>query len=311
VKKSINNFFKLNFQIDPDFRPIKNTSHKMLENISFVEEKSGFTKEKLEIINIFASSLVEKFDCFFEDVILFNPENKFFYVKNGDEKIGYFIFKDECIYHFFIFKEICSSFPRIQKLIFEKILKDFRIVKCFTYALDSSFLNLILEKQKRITVEGCAPFVYQYQNNFREKKYFGNDNRFEEFQLNLIENNVNNEKYIQEIIKDEKNFLTKEEVFPMLEKGNLYFFRNQESIIGIGVKQNSLVYENVSSIGMLIKQEFRQKGLGSLLLLKLQHLCLMEGKISNSGCAYENVLSRKTIEKSSGELRGFVLNVDF
>jgi predicted acetyltransferase len=283
----------------------------MLEIITFAEETSGFTKEKLEIIKKFTSSLIEKFDCFFEDVILFNPENKFFYVKDDLEIIGYFIIKNETIFHYFIIKEICSKFPSVKKLIFEKILKDFGIKNCFTYGLDSSFLNLILEKQKSISIDGCAPFVYQYQNNFKDQKYIGNDKRFDKFQLNLIQNNENNEKWIQEIIKDEKHFLSKEEVLPMMEQGNLYFFEDKESIVGIGVKQNSLVYEDVSSIGMLIKSEFRQKGLGSLLLLKLQHLCLLEGKISNSGCAYENNLSRKTIEKSSGELKGFVLKIDF
>eukprot|EP01080_Neovahlkampfia_damariscottae_P003591 gene3591-6326_t len=129
--------------------------------------------------------------------------------------------------------------------------------------------------------------------------------------LKLIEDNQENHEIIFKMIEGETYFMSKEEVVPMAQQEQLYFFSNENEIIGIGIKQKSRIFDDIWSIGMLIKKEFRSKGLGTLLLIKLQEICLLEGKISMSGCACSNIASRKTIEKSSGNLNGNVVSVQF
>jgi len=174
-------------------------------------------------------------------------------------------------------------------------------------------MTLLFDYQRGIELQGYTPFIYNYQNNF-DKNYqfinYGNEKRFDDFNLELIENNEQNFKTVSEIIKDEEFFLTVNEIEPLLKNKILYYFYKDKEIYGIGVYQESRISNDYVSIGMLIKKEFRRIGLGTLLLLKLQQLAIKNNKVlCMSGCSARNPNSRKTIEKSSGILRGKVIIV--
>jgi len=83
-----------------------------------------------------------------------------------------------------------------------------------------------------------------------------------------------------------------------IEKELIYIARLDDEIIGFGAREDGVICKKNSSIGMYVRPEFRQKGLGTNILKAMQHLVHEEGYTPIAGCWYYNHNSKKTLQKS-------------
>lgn len=78
----------------------------------------------------------------------------------------------------------------------------------------------------------------------------------------------------------------------------IYIVRYKNEIIGFGVIEYQKIVDLYASIGMIVIEEFRQKGYGANILNGLKNIVNSKGKKAISGCWYYNHNSKKTIESA-------------
>jgi predicted acetyltransferase len=274
--------------------------------INFSKEEENYSENKIKIIKEFSNELIYKYDTFYEETIIFNPQSTFYYIQNSNSTIGFIIIneKEKEIYSYYLTPDFEKK-NNLREKIFMLIKDMFDLKKAFIYSIDYLFLNLLLSHQEKITVQGNAPFIY---NNEKIQEY----ENLDDYELELIEYNDENIKKLEILCNDEKHFIQgEEEIKKSIENKELYYFLKEKELIGIGVFQKSKIFDDSSSIGMMILKEYRNLGMGTMLLKKL-HCFSFKNNITttSSGCSSENFVSKKTIEKSFGVQRGNVLVIN-
>lgn len=290
--------------------------------ITFRREENLIAEEKIEILREFGVGLEYKFDTFLEE-FLFSDDNSFYYIqeeREGEERkvIGFVFLKEreepKRVYNYYLRREYEAKNNTSRDKILRIIVENFGVTNFSIYSIDYLLLNLLLDYQISIKCTGYAPFTYNFDLNFKNKEFLTEkDERFEMYYLELIEYTPENLEKTAGMIKGDQYFISSvEQLQECMEERIIYYFKNKETnaIVGIGVLENSRVMSECCSIGMFILEEYRKQGFGTLLLLKLQHLALLNGKtVCTSGCEKENRNSRKTIEKSGGILHGTYLEI--
>jgi hypothetical protein len=94
--------------------------------------------------------------------------------------------------------------------------------------------------------------------------------------------------FLKEEIENIKNTIDEE----------IYIAKNGNDIIGFGVIEYQKIVEIYASIGMIVREEFRQNGYGANILNGLKNIVRAKGKIPISGCWYYNHNSKKTMESA-------------
>lgn len=78
---------------------------------------------------------------------------------------------------------------------------------------------------------------------------------------------------------------------------------SNEILLGVGVAQKVFASMNYYDIGMIVKKDYRNKGIGTYIITKLREVCCQENLIPVCGCWYYNHASKRTLEKA-----GFISN---
>ena len=78
----------------------------------------------------------------------------------------------------------------------------------------------------------------------------------------------------------------------------IYIARHGNEVIGFGVIEYQKVVDIYASIGMIVRDEYRQKGYGANILNALKNIVKAKDKIPISGCWYYNHNSKKTMESA-------------
>jgi GNAT superfamily N-acetyltransferase len=80
----------------------------------------------------------------------------------------------------------------------------------------------------------------------------------------------------------------------------IYIAKHDDIIIGFGIIDYQKIIDIYASIGMIVIEEYRQKGYGANILNELKRIVKSNGKIALSGYWYYNHNSKKTIESAGG-----------
>ncbi len=276
-----------------------------VDSIVFTQEQDNYSSNKVKWLKEFCSSLHHTIDGFYEQEFAFQQDSSFYYIVFEEEQVGFFLVNEmkKELYTYYITEQFNSNY-NLRRPIFQRLIKTFQISSSILYSIDIELLNLLLDVQTGLECIGYAPFVH---NSSKVQPAILSIDAESCYTLHTIENTAENQSILRDIIKEEVFFISEQEMIPLLQEQQLYFFKDKDTIIGVGILQHSLIQEHVCSVGMCIKQEFRRQGLGTLLLLQLQQKG--SPKIVTSGCSVMNDASRRTIEKSFGILRGRVLKV--
>jgi len=78
----------------------------------------------------------------------------------------------------------------------------------------------------------------------------------------------------------------------------IYIAKHENNVIGFGIVEYQKIVNIYASIGMIVREEYRQKGYGANILNGLKNIVKSRGKIPVSGCWYYNHNSKKTMESA-------------
>jgi GNAT superfamily N-acetyltransferase len=83
-----------------------------------------------------------------------------------------------------------------------------------------------------------------------------------------------------------------------IDASELFLTLRLDNCVGFGILEQSKLYDDVASIGMFTIEEYRQMGVGIATLTMLIEECRQRGLHPVAGCAYDNHLSKKTLERA-------------
>jgi len=78
----------------------------------------------------------------------------------------------------------------------------------------------------------------------------------------------------------------------------IYIAKHENNVIGFGIIEYQKIVNIYASIGMIVREEYRQKGYGANILNGLKNIVKSKGKTPISGCWYYNHNSKKTMENA-------------
>jgi predicted acetyltransferase len=78
----------------------------------------------------------------------------------------------------------------------------------------------------------------------------------------------------------------------------VYIVTHENNIIGFGIIEYQQIVNIYASIGMIVREEYRQKGYGANILYELNNIVKSKGKTTISGCWYYNHNSKKAMESA-------------
>jgi len=107
--------------------------------------------------------------------------------------------------------------------------------------------------------------------------------------------------FLKDEIENQKNLIDEE----------IYIVRHENSVIGFGVIEYQKIVDIYASIGMIVREEYRQRGYGANILNGLKNIVKSKGKIPISGCWYYNHNSKKTMESAGAYSKTRLLRFHF
>ncbi len=98
---------------------------------------------------------------------------------------------------------------------------------------------------------------------------------------------------------------------PYILNQRLYILEAAIGFLGIGLADPVLIHPPYTCIGMFVHPDHRQRGVGAYLIQQLKARVYALGYIPIAGCGYNNVASRKTLERGGMITRDRLLGFAF
>lgn len=96
-----------------------------------------------------------------------------------------------------------------------------------------------------------------------------------------------------------------------ISKGCIYIAEKENEVVGFGVIESGIIREDLQSVGMFVRKEYRMLGIGTNILKGLKNIVKGRGKEAISGCWYYNHNSLKTQLKSGNYCHTRLLKIKF
>ena len=216
-------------------------------------------------------------DSFWESHV---RESNFYKIVDGEDLIGYFaIHKETVLMLFNIFEE----YRNISQELFSFIKKYESVKEALIPTGDEFFISHAIDNYSKIEKQA---YFSIYTNK--------NPQIILDIELQLAD--IEKDKGILSLCYD---FLKGEiENIKNTIDEEIYIVKHGDKIIGFGVIEYQKIVEIYASIGMIVREEFRQNGYGANILNRLKNIVKAKGKMPISGCWYYNHNSKKTIESA-------------
>lgn len=95
-----------------------------------------------------------------------------------------------------------------------------------------------------------------------------------------------------------------------IKQGDLYLGYDQGELVSLGNRTMHRLQEKTASIGMIVKEEHREKGYGTQTIKSLINVCIDNGWEVHAGCWFYNHASRKTLLKAGMHTSNLIIRVD-
>ena len=110
---------------------------------------------------------------------------------------------------------------------------------------------------------------------------------------------------------DEADILDKEGVAENIALGKYYVMRKDGNFLGQGFFNKLTLMPNAASIGMSVHPDFRRRGVGRSIIMRLADICREQGLTPHCGCWYYNHNSKATLESAGFVTQTRLLKVWF
>jgi RimJ/RimL family protein N-acetyltransferase len=207
-------------------------------------------------------------------------ESNFYIMEYNKNIIGYFAINNKEILTLF---NIFEQYRNISQELFEIIKKYESVKEALIPIGDEFFISHAIDNYVKIEKQA-------YFSIYTQKK----PKKILDIKLDLA--NVERDEKILNICHD---FLKDDIV--NIKKGmdeEIYIVRYENNVIGFGFIEYQKIVNIYASIGMIVCEEYRQKGFGSNILNGLKNIVKEKGLQAISGCWYYNHNSKKTMESA-------------
>jgi len=239
-------------------------------------------KSNISEIAVFRTAYLKSLPHFQElylEMMLENSECFLLYA--GQNDIGYFIkTQSNKLIEFYVFDE----FVPYVGLVFNHILSNHNIVS----AICKSFDFLLLEN--------CL--IYSKKHNLLGH-LFRDTIKAASFPLpELSKRPATEDDYDYLLNQEGELYESPEELMHFIKGRNIILFYNENDLYGCGylIKVND--GWEYYDIGMWVNPKFRNRGIATGIISHLKQTCLFNNWIPICGCAFENVASKRTLEKN-------------
>jgi len=235
-----------------------------------------------EVLKSHLNSLSQPMDSFLEDML---SASEIFSIEKQDIVIGYAAKQDDYLCFFHVVLNEFNSAPAI----FGEFCKLNKISHVQVMTQDALMLALISEWEYKKTKGAC---------------WFIDGER-----LNKPSGQVEGALFRKATIADMKLIEEKTEGFfdtdnlektlsKNIENGCIFMLMDGDKLLGCGVAEKGVYFDEYVSIGMVTVRENRMKGVGQTILWHLKEWAYENGLKPVAGCWYYNLLSRKTLERA-------------
>lgn len=195
----------------------------------------------------------------------------------------------------------CFYLPVSQyvQVIFEHILQQFQIHSALVTTGDQLFLSLCLDFHKKIELQ-----AYLFDGT---QKYEVAPPKYPRNQLELVTSaQLSKMRELTGTFFDE---FTDEDF--RAQKQFFYCLRHQQQPLGYGVIVPNQLQTGYCCCGMITLAAFRRQGVGRSIQMHLADICREQHKIPISGCWYQNIASKSTIESAGRYSKTRTLHILF
>lgn len=209
-------------------------------------------------------------------------ENADYYLlEPGGETAGYAIVTSENILVEFFVK---GRYIAGCHLYFDKILSDLQVKKVYCKSFDSLLLNCCLERFKTYKSAGTL-----FRDFFQTEKE----------DLEGITIRVAEQQDIPFLLLQKDGlYETPDELKRFVSGKNISLFLKEDNLLGCSFLIRVCPDRDYYDIGMWVNPDFRRQGIATKIISYLKETCLSNGWKPICGCAYENIASRKALEKN-------------
>lgn len=257
----------------------ENEMNKYLSEINFINcqwsEISSFVSDYLIDYRITVES-------YWEDHIL---ESKHYKMILNNDIIGYFsIHGGSTIMLFHVF----SEYANVSQELFLQVKKYESVTGAMVVTGDEFFLSHCFDSFSRIEKQAYFSIYTDKEIELYKKK-----------PITLRLADINNEKDV-ETFKLSGDFLDGEvqNIRNGLDELKIYIAQIDNNIVGFGVIQYGRILKNIASIGMFVREEYRQQAIAANILQGLKSIANEKGCSAFSGCWYYNHNSKKSMESA-------------
>ncbi|MBE2220615.1 MAG: GNAT family N-acetyltransferase [Anaerolineae bacterium] len=266
----------------------------------------GDLREIADWKQAYLDALVEPLDGYWETAVIgLAPHYK---MRVAGEWVGYFAAKNGRLLQFFVTEPFLPQAP----LLFAEMLAVMELDYASVSTIEPAFLSLCLDRQTAVSIN-----TYLFQDHhpvqltlpafpnaqFRPGtgtdlvqlvKFYRENNENEDTEA--IEAGVGgHEPYARELI----------------ENGQVFLCVDENEILGIGEYRLSKSQKSCADIGMITNNRYRRQGIGAFVLAQLKDYCYSQQVKPICSCAFDNMASRKTIEKAGFITRHRILDIQF
>ncbi|URZ07646.1 GNAT family N-acetyltransferase [Clostridium felsineum] len=169
--------------------------------------------------------------------------------------------------------------------IFKYIIKSEIVEKAAVSTKEPKFMALCLDYQKNIAVDS---YIFTDNEKIRYEL-----NSFSKLSFRLAQK--------QDIDEIKSKCATAFEGYydDLIDNNQLFVLYDNDNLLGIGefriIKTHG---EKYGDIGMHVVEKYREKGMGTYIIVKLKEHCYIKNLIPMACCDVKNSASKKTLEKS-------------
>jgi len=225
----------------------------------------------------YLQSLSASQELFLEIIV---QKGKYYLIsEKSNIEIGYVsISEDNILVEFYLKNNyLCQT-----ENIFKSLAKQLSFQKTYCKSFDSVLLKCCLTYYKKFRLVGHL---------FRELQ------NKPTIHLSLKKRYATMEDF--ELIKkaDDGFFCNDAEISDYILCNNMIIYSKKKTYVGCGIYKQINENHNNYDIGMFVQSSFRKKGYGTQIITDLVDVCKNNNWHPVCGCAFENVASRKTLEK--------------
>jgi|GEM_PF-2732785 len=226
--------------------------------------------EMTTILHQFYKSLSGGFDDFYEGELL---ESDFHLIYDNEKVVAFCAIKANSLTAIYVLPNVTVNFHEV----FKHIITKYQIAEITFTTNDLNMINEVIENEYHIEYF-AVNFVFN-GNNLSS--------------LDMIKAEVNHISVIRDSFGD---FL--ENYDTLINENALYlYFKNNELLAMVNANQHRIDLKTYS-LGVIVSEKHRGKGIGTLAVSTIANLLIEEGKTVHAGCWYYNFSSKKMMEKA-------------